>query len=286
MSGVISTRQLGVTFRGRGRRADVVALRPLDLDVSHGQVTGILGPNGSGKTTLLRVLAGLQKPGEGTATVCGLTPSDKRLTQRVAYQPEAQLPLSMLSGREFLQWHGMQLGMQDAVVDEAKERWLARLALQHAADRRLQTYSTGMQKRLALAAALLSDPEVLLLDEPTSGLDPVGSGIVMEVLQEQAANGAAVLLASHHLQEVEQTCSDVLLLHRGACHFRGPMQSLPGTTGDSLVVEGLSETARAEVSRLVAQHGGRISPRDPSSAQLFALFRKLSEQDPATGDDR
>ena len=181
MATAISVQQLSVRFGGR---RPVHALHPLDLAVDRGRIVGVLGPNGSGKTTLLRALAGLQPISGGTARILDLPPGHPELRRRFAFQPEGALPFGVLSAPEFLAWVGARLGLPNADADERAARWLARLDLEHAGRRWLRTFSTGMQKRLALAAALLGDPEVLLLDEPTAGLDPAGSATVIEILRE------------------------------------------------------------------------------------------------------
>ncbi len=275
MVAAISARQLAVTFRGRGRRAAVEALRPLDLELRGGQVLGVLGPNGSGKTTLLRVLAGLQAPSSGEVRVLDRAPTDRALVRRVAYQSEGALPLATLSAPEYLSFIGAELGLPNDVSDERAAALLARLELEHAGRRRIRTFSTGMGKRLALAAALIAEPEVLLLDEPTSGLDPFGSETVMALLRERAEAGAAVLMASHHLLEVEECCDEVLVLHSGSVHMRGPLDELLARDEHALIVSGLDDddvTALAEEARRKGARTARVErPRD----HLFALFRRL-----------
>jgi len=275
MSAAISVRQLAVAFPGRFRRPAVHALQPLDLDVGSGRIVGVLGPNGSGKTTLLRVLAGLQRPTAGAATVLGLPPDARALRCRVGYQPEGALPLGVLTGREFLQWYGCELDLPNAEADRRIDGWLDRFELRAAAHRRVRTYSTGMQKRLALAAALLGDPEVLLLDEPTAGLDPLGSSLVMTVLQERARAGAAVLMASHHLQEVEQICGEVLVLHDGRAALRGTLDELLGTGERALVVRGLADAELAGVAADLQRRGAELIRSERAREHLFALFRRL-----------
>ena len=136
--------------------------------------------NGSGKTTLLRVLAGLQTPSAGAVHVLDALPGSQQLRGRVAYQPEGPLPLDSLSARGFLQYVGAAHGLANDVADARIDALLTRVDL---AARRtsVRAFSTGMQKRLQLAAALLPEPELLLLDEPTSGLDPFGCELVMEI---------------------------------------------------------------------------------------------------------
>ena len=279
MSAAISVRQLAVTFAGRFRRPPVTALQSLDLEVARGAIIGVLGPNGSGKTTLLRVLAGLQRPTAGDVAVLGLPPDRRALRARVGFQPEGSLPLGVLTGREFLQWFGCELRLPDALADARLRQWLERFELAAAAHRQVRTYSTGMQRRLALAAALLGEPEVLLLDEPTSGLDPIGSGAVMDVLQERAAAGTAIVLASHHLQEVEQICNEVLVLHGGRCALRGTLDQLLGTGDRTLVVRGLADGALPAVREDLQRHGAELVRAGPAREHLFALFRRLGARD-------
>jgi len=278
MASAISAKQLSVTFRGRGRKPDVVALHPLDLELPRGAIVGLLGPNGSGKTTLLRVLAGLMEPTGGSVTVLGEAPTSKAMRQRVAFQPEGTLPMPVLTGREFLAFVGAAIQLPNRVADERADHWLRRLELGGAADRALGGYSTGMQKRLNLAAALLGEPELLLLDEPTSGLDPFGSELVMQVLRERAVAGATVLMASHQLLEVEEICAEVLVMHRGRLCARGTLAELLATGDRTLVFRGLDDAAIGEVTAAVAARGGEVLRVERSREHLFALFRRLAQQ--------
>jgi len=276
MATAISARQLAVTFPRRGRQQAVDALRPLDLDLAPGRIVGVLGPNGSGKTTLLRVLAGLQLPTGGTATVLDQPPTARALRHRVAFQPEGPLPLDVLSAREFLAYVGAELGLPNAESDARAERWLERLDLRHTGRRWIRTFSTGMQRRLALAAALLGDPEVLLLDEPTAGLDPFGSATVMAILRERAAAGTAVLMASHQLLEVEEICDEVLVLQAGELRARGTLAALLGTDAQALVVRGLDDGAIARLGDAARRLGGEVLAVERQRQHLFALFRRLA----------
>jgi ABC-2 type transport system ATP-binding protein len=275
MAAAISAQQLAVTFPGRGWRPAVAALQPLDLELLPGHVLGVLGPNGSGKTTLLRVLAGLQEPTSGEVRVLGRAPTHRELVRRVAYQSEGPLPLAALSAPEYMAFVGAELGLPDAASDERAAALLERLDLTHARRRRIQTFSTGMCKRLALAAALLADPDVLLLDEPTAGLDPFGTATVMDILRERADAGAAVLMASHHLLEVEESCDEVLVLHNGAVHARGPLADLLATDEQALVVRGLDDAAMRALQEQARARGGEVVRVEPTRDHLFALFRRL-----------
>ncbi len=272
----ISAQRLAVTFGGRGGKRGLEALAELDLEIPAGRVVGVLGPNGSGKTTLLRVLAGLQLPTSGTATVLGLPPTAKPLRRRAAYQPEGPLPIGVLSAPEFLAWVGASIGLDNRDSDERAARWLDRLDLRHAGKRWVRTFSTGMQKRLALAAVLIGDPEVLLLDEPTSGLDPFGSAEVIRILRERAAAGTTVVMASHHLSEVEEICDEVIVLHGGRLRARGSLDELLGTDACSLVVKGLDGAAMQALGDLAKSRGGEVLGVERRRSHLFALFRRLA----------
>ena len=278
MATAISCKQLGVTFRGRGRNKPVLALHSLDLEVASGRIVGVLGPNGSGKTTLLRVLAGLEQPTAGMATMLGERPTARSLRRRVAFQPEGALPLGVLSAAEFLAWVGAELGLSNAESDAKAHGWLERLELLGPGRRWIRTFSTGMQKRLALAAALLGDPEILLLDEPTAGLDPFGSEIVMTILRERAAAGTTVLMASHQLLEVEEICDEVLVLQDGAVAARGALSDLLGTDAHALVVRGLDEAGLGQLAQAARAHGGEVLRTERPRDHLFALFRRLAQR--------
>ena len=275
MAAAISAQQLTVTFARRGRTAAVAALQPLDLEIARGRIVGLLGPNGSGKTTLLRVLAGLQAPTGGQVAVLGQHPAAKALRTKVAYQPEGPLPLDTLSALEFLQYAGAALQLANGTVDARAAALLQRLGLAATGRRALRTFSTGMHKRLNLAAALLAEPELLLLDEPTSGLDPAGSELVMQILRERAAAGVTVLLASHHLLEVETICDEVVVLDRGRLAAIGPLGELLATEAWSLSVRGLDLPAMQRLGAAAREAGGEVLHLERTRQHLYALFRHL-----------
>lgn len=276
MATAISVQQLAVSFRTR--QGLVAALQPLDLELGAGRIVGILGPNGSGKTTLLRVLAGLQTPTSGRALLLDRPANDPALRTLVAFQPDGPLPLGVLSAPEFLAYAGAQLGLPNAISDARAQAWLERLELRHAGRRWVRTFSSGMQKRLALAAALLGEPSILLLDEPTSGLDPIGSGVVMQILRERAAAGMTILMASHHLLEVEEICDEVLVLQGGVLRARGTLAELLGTDADSLVVRGLDQDRLQQLAQAATALGGEVLRTERERDHLFALFRRLANQ--------
>jgi ABC-2 type transport system ATP-binding protein len=211
----------------RKEYGDFVAVSTLDLTVTRGQVLGLLGPNGAGKTTTLRVLMGLTQPTAGEIYVFGhrLLPGSPVLS-RLGALVEGPGFLPHLSGRENLRlyWRSTGRPFADAGMDEALEI----AGLGSAIDRRVKTYSHGMKQRLAIAQAMLGMPELLVLDEPTDGLDPPQIAEMRRVLRRYATDGRAVLVSSHLLAEVEQTCTHVVVMHKGEKVADGPVDDIVG----------------------------------------------------------
>jgi ABC-type multidrug transport system ATPase subunit len=266
-----------VRFKTGFRKPPLDALVDVSLEVRSGEIVGILGPNGAGKTTALRVLAGLLRPDAGRTRVLGRSPADRALVSLVGYQPEGPLPLPQLNGAEFLHYMGNLMRLERATLRAAVDYWLERLSLVAARHRAIEGYSTGMRRRLALATALLGDPQVLLLDEPTSGLDPEGSELVMEILQQRAAAGGAVLMASHHLQEVEQICHRVYVFDQGRIARSGTLDELLGTGATRLVVRDLDADGLAAVAASIHAAGGTLESQSADRDHLNAFYRRLRE---------
>ena len=210
-----------------------VAVSRVDFTVERGQVVGLLGPNGAGKTTSLRVLMGLTRPTKGEVLIFGhkLTPGAPVLS-RLGALVEGPGFLPHLSGLENLRLYWRSTGRPDAEahLDEALEI----AGLGDAVQRKVRTYSHGMRQRLAIAQAMLGLPELLVLDEPTDGLDPPQIAEMRTVLREYARDGRAVLVSSHLLAEVEQTCTHVVVMHKGEIVASGEVADI---VGDSPVAQ-------------------------------------------------
>ena len=205
------------------RYGPVVAVDDLSFDVHPGKVTGFLGPNGSGKTTTLRILLGLAAPTSGTATIGGLPyhqlPDPAR---QVGAALDGNTFHPGRSAAQHLRIIATAAGIPFGRVDQV----LGIVGLADAAGRRVGGYSLGMRQRLSLAAALLGDPGTLVLDEPLNGLDPEGIRWMRATLRTLAAEGRAVLVSSHLLNEVAQTVDDVVVLARGRLVTQGPLAGL------------------------------------------------------------
>jgi ABC-2 type transport system ATP-binding protein len=219
------------------RFGKVQAVKGLSFEVEAGRVTGFLGPNGAGKSTTLRALLGLVRPTAGTATFGGQLyhQLDRPSTQVGAVLEDTGFYPGR-TGRNHLRVLAVTGEHPEERVDEV----LATVGLSDAANRRVKGYSMGMRQRLAIAAALLGDPQVLILDEPTNGLDPPGISWMRGLLREQAGRGRAVLVSSHLLAEVAQSVDDVVIIAKGELRGQGTLEDVLG--GD----EGPATEVRSE----------------------------------------
>ena len=209
----VRVRGLRKSFRSFRRSQDV--LLGIDLDVAPGEVVGLIGPNGAGKTTLMSCLLGFLHPNDGTVVIDGKPNDDLDIRRRTGFVPERMNFDRGATGWNFLRYMALLAGVPNAEVDARCKAMLERLGLEGAADKRLSQYSRGMLQRVGMCQALIHEPSYLFLDEPTSGLDPNGVLLVRDLIAEQKARGAAVLLNSHQLAEIEKVCDRVLFLHKG-----------------------------------------------------------------------
>jgi len=205
------------------RFGDLTAVSDLTFAVESGCVTGFLGPNGAGKTTTLRLLLGLAAPTAGEANVFGRRYADlERPATRVGAVLEAADLHPGRTGRDHLRVLAHAAGVAPGRVDDV----LSLVELTDAGGRRADGYSLGMRQRLALAAALLGDPALLVLDEPGNGLDPEGVRWLRAFLREFAARGGTVLISSHHLAELAQTVDRVVIIHHGRLVAESSLRAL------------------------------------------------------------
>src|SRR6266852_796640 len=210
--------------------ARIVALDGVSLAVQPGELFGLLGPNGAGKTTTVKILLGLTRATEGSATVDGRSVSDPESRRRVGYLPEGHKIPGYLTARQTLSIFGRMSGMEKKAIVRRTDELLERVSLSDWRDVRVKKFSKGMTQRLGLACALIHEPKVLLLDEPTDGVDPVGRREIRDLLREEAKNGTAVLLNSHLLSEIELTCDRVAVLRKGQVAAAGTIDELTRKT--------------------------------------------------------
>ena len=265
----------------------VLAVDDVSFTIEAGTITGVLGPNGAGKTTTLRMILDLVRPTSGAVTILGSRYRDLHTpASRVGALLDASGFHPGRSGRNALRIIAIGAGVTDARVDETLEL----VELTPAARRAVKGYSTGMKQRLALAAALLGDPEVLILDEPANGLDPEGMLWLRTFLRAQAGEGRTVVVSSHVLAEVEQTAKDVLIMSKGKLLAQGPIDELTASAQPVIRVrspqaeklEAALRAAGAAVNRL----DDALAVRGPSAAEVgdvaqaqgVAIHELLTEQ--------
>src|SRR5919107_5151557 len=245
--------EVAIEFQGLSKSfGKVQAVHDLSFSVEFGRVTGFLGPNGAGKSTTLRTLLGLIHPQAGTATFGGVRyeqlphPSSHvgAVLEEASFHPGR-------SGRNHLRILAAAGSHPVSRVGEVLEQ----VGLSGAADRRVKGYSMGMRQRLAIAAALLGDPDVLILDEPSNGLDPPGIRWMRDLLRAEAACGRAVLVSSHLLSEVAQSADDIVVISRGTLRASGTLEAVLGSPDGPLT------RVRATEAERLAGH-----PPDPGLA--------------------
>ncbi|MFF6904499.1 alpha/beta fold hydrolase [Streptomyces sp. NPDC012389] len=235
------------------KSVDRYAVRELSFRVEKGQVLGLLGPNGAGKTTTLRMLMGLITPDEGEIRVFGqaIRPGAPVLSRVGAFVEGAGF-LPHLSGRANLDlyWQATGRPAEDAHIEEALEI----AGLGDALARAVRTYSQGMRQRLAIAQAMLGMPDLLILDEPTNGLDPPQIREMRDVMIRYAAGGRTVIVSSHLLSEVEQSCTHLVVMDRGRLVQAGPVAEITGS-GDMILVTTAEEVSEPLAEKVAALPG-------------------------------
>jgi ABC-2 type transport system ATP-binding protein len=246
------------------RYGRTTALAGLDLLVGRGELVGLLGPNGAGKTTTVKLLLGLAHPTSGTGSVLGAPLGDRAARSRIGYLPELFRYQPWLNAREVVGLHAELGRVAKATRHRAIEEALERVGLADRAGDRVGGFSKGMQQRLGLAVALLGEPALILLDEPTSALDPVGRADVRTIVRDARDRGATVILNSHLLTEVEQTCDRVVILHRGRTIAAGTLDEVVAVDGVRIRLESMTpavETAAATIGPVTTSAGGWLTVR-------------------------
>lgn len=225
MTDAITTTALGKTYRQLWR-APFPAVMDLSLSVPQGAVFGLLGPNGAGKTTTIMMLLGLLRATHGSFSIFGQGMKDRRVRARIGYVPEKfQLP-GFLQAHEFLGYQGQLYGMERQTLSKRIDEVLKLVSLSERKHSFISDFSKGMQQRLAMAQALMNDPDLILLDEPTSALDPVGRKDVQGIVEGLRDRGKTVLLNSHILSDVERVCDHYAIMRAGRLERQGSLTDL------------------------------------------------------------
>ena len=275
----IEVRQLRKTYGA------VEALRGIDLTIaSSGQIIGLLGPNGAGKTTLVEILEGLRTPTSGSATVLGLDPSKASgaLRARLGVQLQSTAFMNDLTVMETLRLYAALYPRTSSIRLKADTtKLLARVDLESKAKAMVRTLSGGQKQRLALAMAMLHDPDLYILDEPTSGLDPIARRQIHDILVGLKRDGKTILVSSHYLDEIEALADRVIILSSGSIVADGtPLELLARAAGAStlwLEVSGIDDPSRLlPLATFEGRDGAlfRYRTADPTAA-IVALADSL-----------
>jgi len=241
-----------IATEGLTRRfGDLVAVQDVNLRVAPGQFFGFLGPNGAGKSTTIKMLTGLLAPTSGRMQILGLDFETQmvEVKRQIGVVPEGMALFGRLTGAEYLNFVGRMYGLDRETAAKRTGELLEFMQLADQPKKLVTDYSHGMQKKLAMAAAVIHGPKILFLDEPFEGVDAIAAGTLKAMLQRMITRGATIFLTSHVLEIVERLCSHVAIIHRG-----------------QLVAQGSLEELRAGVESEVASAGN--SSEHPSAQKL------------------
>jgi len=212
--------------------AETYSLNDFSLDVKEGQIFGLLGPNGAGKTTLISILCGLVKPTSGSFTIDNLTyaKNTNEIKKIIGVVPQEYALYPTLTARENLLYFGSMYGLKGKNLKEKVSDSLDFLGLLKFADKRIETFSGGMKRRVNLIAGILHNPKVLFLDEPTVGVDVQSKNAIIDYLKTLNSNGTTIIYTSHHLAEAQDFCTDIAILDHGKIYAQGtPMDLIAAT---------------------------------------------------------
>jgi ABC-2 type transport system ATP-binding protein len=240
--------EFAIATDGLTRRfGDLIAVENVNLRVAPGQFFGFLGPNGAGKSTTIKMLTGLLAPTSGRIQILGtdMASNPVDVKRQIGVVPEGMALFGRLTGAEYLNFVGRMYGLDPATSAQRTGELLEFMQLVDQPKTLITDYSHGMQKKLALAAAVIHGPRILFLDEPFEGVDAVASNTLKAMLQNMIARGATIFLTSHVLEIVERLCSHVAIIHKGHLVAQGSLEELragvesqaPAMQGEKLTLE-------------------------------------------------
>jgi ABC-type multidrug transport system ATPase subunit len=246
---------------------DVTAVEGVDLTVEEGSIRGFVGHNGAGKSTTMQMLVGLVTPTEGEAYVDGEPAGSLAARRKLGYAPQHPQFYESMAARDYLVYMGRVAGVDGSPRDRADEL-LARFDLTDAAGQSIGGFSGGMQRKLSLAQALLSDPDLLILDEPTAELDPEGRAAIIDALKSMTSEGVTAFVSSHVLAELEQFVDTVTVLHDGQVATSGSIEEVTAAGGGATFAVDSSDNDR--LRELLADHAA-VSEVERTNGTLRVL---------------
>lgn len=199
------------------KNTDNFVVKDVSFAINKGEIFGLLGPNGAGKTTLISMMCGLLKPTAGKMTILGNTYAERshQILQMIGVVPQEYALYPTLTARENLTYFGSMYGLKGKDLNDKTEKSLTKLGLEKFADKKIETYSGGMKRRVNLIAGILHEPKLLFLDEPTVGVDVQSKNVILEYLQELNRAGTTIVYTSHHLGEAENLCTSIAIIEQG-----------------------------------------------------------------------
>src|ERR1700720_631233 len=251
-----------VTEKLTRRFGDLIAVDGIDLQVAAGQFFGFLGPNGAGKSTTIKILTGLLAPSSGSIQLLGVDFAENpvEVKRQIGVVPEGMGLFERLTGAEYLNFVGRMYGLDRATTRQRSEELLEFMQLADRPKSLIADYSHGMQKKLALAAAVIHGPRILFLDEPFEGVDALAAGALKALLGRMTERGVTIFLTSHVLEIVERLGSHVAIIHKGHLVAQGSLDELrAGIPGD----QGSKTTLDQIFLSIVGQHGGQPGMEPP-----------------------
>jgi ABC-2 type transport system ATP-binding protein len=273
----ISIQNLTKVFPIPFKREKVVAVNDLSLAVEPGQVYGLLGPNGSGKSTTMKVVLGLVTPTSGKTEIFGCDSTRVESREQVGFLPENPYFYKFLTGIETLEFYGKLCGLKGAKLADRSKELLNLVRLENAADRRIGGYSKGMLQRIGLAQALIQEPRLLVLDEPTAGVDPAGSREIRDLILDFKTRSITVLLCSHLLEQVQEICDRVGILHQGKLIREGKLDDLISIDNQTeVILENATPELLAEIRAKAAASGAQIVEERKPQQNLERYFLNVT----------
>jgi ABC-2 type transport system ATP-binding protein len=278
---IVETRKLTKIYRDFWGRQKKTALRALNIEIYRGEIFGLLGPNGSGKTTTIKLLLGLLFPSDGDALVLGKPAADVRKNERIGYLPEESYLYRFLNAEETLDFYGRLFDLKPAVREARARDLIEKVGLKNDRKRALREYSKGMRQRIGLAQALINNPDLIILDEPTSGLDPLGARWMKQLILELRDQGKTVIMCSHRLEDVQDVCDRIAILHEGELQSYGSVTTLLQDINRVEVrASGLNLTPelQRDLEEVFRKHGGKIDTIGHPTTTLEDYFHTIIEE--------
>lgn len=263
-------------FKGPFRGKKVRAVDEVSLRIAPGEVYGLIGPNGSGKSTTMKAVLGLVRPTSGSCSIFGRDSLKVDSRNDVGFLPENPYFYKHLTAAETVKFYGKLCGMRGRDLRNRVEEMLELVGLQDARDRRLRGFSKGMLQRIGLAQALVQDPRLVILDEPTAGVDPSGSRQIRDLILNLKSRGITVFLCSHLLEQVQEICDRVGIMHNGSLVNEGRLDELTSMQDRTeIVLENATEELLDQIRTLVdVTHNVNLISEGNPRTTLESLFLK------------